>query len=144
MLNEERIILMTRTAAYEESEGKKNMIIAGYFRSDYIELNLMKSLFYSTVAFILVAAMAIYYQFEVLLQDIYKMDLLLYKDSILFVVVVEFLSQFNLFSIIPKRTHQVTLHFIPEQDCGHVEDNIFYILDCRYARKWIVGDNSLN
>ena len=59
MLNEERIILMTKTAAYEEHEGKKNMAIGGYFRSDYMELNIIKSLFFSTAAFILVAAMVI-------------------------------------------------------------------------------------
>ncbi|MBQ5673627.1 MAG: hypothetical protein IIV45_00835 [Lachnospiraceae bacterium] len=88
MLNEERIILMTKTAAYEEGDGKKNMAIAGYFRSDYIELNLIKSLFYSTIAFVLVAAMVIYYQFEVLLQDIYKMDLLQLGKNILFYYIV--------------------------------------------------------
>lgn len=88
MLNEDRIILMTRTAAYEECEGKKNMTIAGYFRSDYIELNLIKSMVYSTVAFILVAAMVIYYQFEVLLQDIYKIDLLQLGKNILFYYIV--------------------------------------------------------
>lgn len=88
MLNEERIILMTKTAAYEEGKGKRNMAIAGYFRSDYIELNIIKSLFYSTVAFLLVAAMVIYYQFEILLQDIYKMDLQQLGKNILFYYVV--------------------------------------------------------
>ena len=36
MLNEEKIILMTQMASYEENEGKKNMAIGRYFRSDYI------------------------------------------------------------------------------------------------------------
>lgn len=84
MLNEERIILMTKTAAYEEHQGKKNVAIGGYFRSDYIELNLIKSFFCATLAFVLIAAMVIYYQFEVLLQDIYKMDLVQLGRSILF------------------------------------------------------------
>ena len=34
MLNEEKIILMTQMASYEENEGKKNMAIGRYFRSD--------------------------------------------------------------------------------------------------------------
>lgn len=83
MLNEERIILMTKTAAYEEHEGKKNMAVDGYFRSDYMELNVIKSLLYSTLAFLLVVAMIIYYQVEVLLQDIYKMDLIQIGKNIL-------------------------------------------------------------
>ena len=36
MLNEEKVILMTQMASYEENEGKKNMAIGRYFRSDYI------------------------------------------------------------------------------------------------------------
>lgn len=83
MLNEERIKIMTRTAAYEENEGKKNMAIGSYFRSDYLELNIIKSLFCSTLAFVLTAAMVIYYKFEVILQDIYKVDLLQYGKEIL-------------------------------------------------------------
>ena len=36
MLNEERVILMTKLASYETNEGKKNVAIGNYFRSDYI------------------------------------------------------------------------------------------------------------
>lgn len=32
MLNQERIILMTKMASYEENEGKKNNLIMNYFR----------------------------------------------------------------------------------------------------------------
>ena len=35
MLNEEKIILMTQMASYEENEGKKNMAIGRYFRRLY-------------------------------------------------------------------------------------------------------------
>ena len=43
MLNEEKIILMTQMASYEENEGKKNMAIGRYFRSDYIAIQVLKS-----------------------------------------------------------------------------------------------------
>ncbi|MBO6016242.1 MAG: hypothetical protein J6P60_06650 [Lachnospiraceae bacterium] len=76
MLSEERIKLMTRTAAYEEHEGKRYMSIGKYFRSDYLELHVIKSLFYGTIAFVLVVAMTLYYQFETFLQNIYKMDMI--------------------------------------------------------------------
>ena len=42
MLNEEKIILMTQMASYEENEGKKNMAIGRYFRSDYIAIQVLK------------------------------------------------------------------------------------------------------
>lgn len=88
MLNEERIRLMTKTAAYEEHEGKKNMVIGSYFRSDYLEMNVIKSILCSTIAFILIAAMVLYYKFEVFLQDIYNMDLMQFGKSILIYYVV--------------------------------------------------------
>ena len=38
MLNEEKVILMTQMASYEENEGKKNIAIGRYFSSDYIAI----------------------------------------------------------------------------------------------------------
>lgn len=83
MLNEERIKIMTRTAAYEEHEGKKNMAIGAYFRADYLELHMIGSLFYGTLAFLVVAGMVLYYKFETILQDIYRIDLLQFGKGIL-------------------------------------------------------------
>ena len=76
MINEERVILMTKLASYEEHEGKRNMKIINYFRSDYIALQVLKSVFSATIAFALLFALYIFYDFEVIMQDIYKMDLI--------------------------------------------------------------------
>ena len=43
MLNEDRIILMTKLASYENGEGRKNVAIGNYFRSDYIGIQTAKS-----------------------------------------------------------------------------------------------------
>ena len=51
---------MTRMASYEEHEGKKDISIIHYFRGDYIG----------------------FHNFEELMQDIYKMDLLEFGKSI--------------------------------------------------------------
>ena len=64
MLNEERIILMTQMASYEANEGKKNVAIGSYFRSDYIGWQVLKSIISATIAFIVVFAMYIFYDFE--------------------------------------------------------------------------------
>ncbi len=76
MLNEERIKLMTRLASYEENEGKKNVSIGSYFRSDYISLQVLKSVISATIGFLLLCGVAVMYDFEVFMQDIYKEDLL--------------------------------------------------------------------
>ena len=69
MLNEDRIELMTKMAAYENRQGKKDMPINSYFRGDYISFQVLKS------AFALAVAMYILYDIEGFLTDFYKMDI---------------------------------------------------------------------
>ena len=83
MLNEERIILMTKLASYEENEGRKNAAIGSYFRSDYIGWQVLKSIISATIAFVVVFAMYIFYDFELFMQDIYKIDLVRFAQNIL-------------------------------------------------------------
>lgn len=83
MLNEERVILMTKMASYEEHEGRENMKIGKYFRGDYIAVQVLKSIFSVTVAFVLVLAMFVLYDFEVFMQDLYKMDLVSLAKALL-------------------------------------------------------------
>ncbi len=83
MLDEERVILMTRMAAYERKEGRQNIKIGNYFRSDYIAVQVLKSLFSVTVAFALVAALYVFYHFDTLLQEIYQMDLPAFARKVL-------------------------------------------------------------
>ncbi len=83
MLNEERIILMTKMASYEANEGKKNVAVGSYFRGDYVGWHVLKSIISATIAFVVVFGMYIYYDFEVFMMDIYKMDLIEFARRIL-------------------------------------------------------------
>lgn len=83
MLNEERIILMTKLASYESGEGKKNAAIGSYFRSDYIGMQVVKSVIYATIAFFIIFGLYILYDFEVFMAEIYKMDLFEFAKSVL-------------------------------------------------------------
>lgn len=83
MLNEQRIILMTKMASYEENEGKKNVSIGKYFRSDYIGLQVLKSVISATIAYAILFALFVFYDFEIFMQDIYKMDLISFARTVL-------------------------------------------------------------
>ena len=76
MLNEERIILMTKMASYEEHEGKQNIDIGNYFRSDYISLQIMKTVISATLTFAIVLGVFGFYHFETVMKEIYQVDLL--------------------------------------------------------------------
>ena len=83
MLNEERIILMTKMASYEEHKGKENVAIGKYFRCVYIGLQVLKFVFCATIANAIVFALFVFYDFELFMQDIYKMDLITFAQRVL-------------------------------------------------------------
>ena len=76
MINEEKVRLMTRLAAYEQGEGRKYNNISGYFRTDYISSHLLRSFIAGTFAFVAVIGVFLFYNFETIMEDIYNIDLL--------------------------------------------------------------------
>ena len=67
---------------------KKYMSIGSYFRSDYMGMQVIRSVICGTLAFFLLAGLYVYYHFETMMQDIYKMDLLLLGRRVLFYYIV--------------------------------------------------------
>lgn len=72
MVNENRVILMTKLASYEAREGKKYLAVGRYFRSDYISLQLLKSFISGTLAFCIMAGMAVLYDLEGFMKNFYQ------------------------------------------------------------------------
>ena len=96
MVNENKVILMTKLASYEAHEGKKYLAIGRYFRSDYITLQLLKAIFSGTMAFVIVIGIALLYDFDAFMKDLYKLDLLqMGKD-----LVVVYLISVGLYTLI--------------------------------------------
>ncbi|MBO5260889.1 MAG: hypothetical protein J6A82_01355 [Coprococcus sp.] len=74
MVNEEKVILMTKIAMYKESIGREDLDKGKYFQSDYVKLNCLKTIVSSTVLFIVVAASYIYYNLAELVEQLTEMD----------------------------------------------------------------------
>lgn len=75
MINEEKVILMTRASLYEEKEGKKKLKISRYFRHDYISVQLLLGWFFATLSFGLCVALWGVCNMEYLMENLHKMDL---------------------------------------------------------------------
>ena len=89
MINEERVKLMTRMAAYEQGELRKHKPVVGFFRSDYISLQLVKATISTTLAYAILVGLYLMYDFEVFMKDIYQMDLFQFiKTAIIFYLVM--------------------------------------------------------
>ena len=82
MINEQRLILMTRLASYEKREDKRNAKIGNYFRSDYIAIQILKAVISATLAFGIVFALYVLYDFETFMQDLYKIDLFAFVKNV--------------------------------------------------------------
>ncbi len=76
MLNEERVILMTRMTSFTQHEGKKDTEINQYFRSDYVGLQVLKSALCATVAYIILFISYMLLSFDKVMQSLYDMDLI--------------------------------------------------------------------
>mgnify|MGYP004451491859 CR=1 FL=1 len=76
MLNEEKVILMTRIAMYKESLGREDLEKGRYFQSDYVKLNCLKTIVSSTVLFIVVAVAYIYYNLASIVEQLTEIDYL--------------------------------------------------------------------
>lgn len=83
MLNEDRIKLMTKMAAYEEKEGKSDIPICKYFRIDYVSLNMVKTAISTTIAFVLMVGMWLLYRADYFMENISKIDLVALGEEIL-------------------------------------------------------------
>lgn len=88
MINEERVKLMTRMASYEAGEGKKNMNIGKYFRSDYISIQVLKSIISAIISFAICLALYLFYDFENFMGNIYAMDLVQFAKDVVVIFVV--------------------------------------------------------
>jgi hypothetical protein len=53
MLNNEKIILMTKLSLYEQKNQKKEIKSSRYFKSDYMSIKMLNSFVYITIAYLL-------------------------------------------------------------------------------------------
>lgn len=84
MLSEERIILMTRMASYEQGEGRENVKIGNYFRSDYIAVQVLKSIVCAILAFAIMFGVYMLCTFEEFMEKLYRIeDLLAFVKEVL-------------------------------------------------------------
>lgn len=76
MINEEKVILMTRIAMYQESLGREDLEKGKYFQSDYVKLNCLKTIVSSTLLFVVVVVAYGYYNLADLMKMLTDIDYL--------------------------------------------------------------------
>jgi len=74
MLNNRKIRIMTKLALYEEKDGKEDIKISKYYKTDYVRLQVLKSVVSATVGYVLILLMIGMYKAESIISDAVKLD----------------------------------------------------------------------
>jgi len=75
MLNNKKIKTMTKLALYEQSDGKEDLRISKYYKTDYVRLHVLKTAVSVTVGYILLLVMIGMYKAEYLIKNLVKLNL---------------------------------------------------------------------
>ncbi|MCR5737505.1 MAG: hypothetical protein K6G64_07635 [Eubacterium sp.] len=67
MLNNEKIILMTKLSLYEQKNQKSQISTSKYFKGDYVSLKMISSFLYITIAYMMGLAITVLYAADKLL-----------------------------------------------------------------------------
>lgn len=74
MLNNRKVRLMTRLAMYEQNEGKEDVRLSKYFQTDYVRLQVLKTIVAITFGYLLVLLILVVYHSEYLIRDAVILD----------------------------------------------------------------------
>lgn len=74
MLNDRKIRLMTKLALYEGKEGKQDIKLSKYYKTDYARLQMLKTGIAVTFAYVLILAMYVIYNLERFIEDAVIID----------------------------------------------------------------------
>jgi hypothetical protein len=74
MLNNNKIRLMTKLALYEDKEGKEDIRLSKYYKTDYVRYQVIKSIISATVGYALILVLVFLYKSEYLIRNAVILD----------------------------------------------------------------------
>ncbi len=74
MLNNKKIRIMTKLALYEQKEGKEDIKMSKYYKTDYVRLQVLKTVVSVTMGYILILLMIGMYRAEYIISKLVTFD----------------------------------------------------------------------
>ena len=74
MLNNRKIRLMTKLATYEAKEGKEDISLSKYYKTDYVRLQILKTILATTFGYLIILVMLGIYYSEKLIEEAVGLD----------------------------------------------------------------------
>lgn len=105
MLNEERVKLMTRMAAYEQKQGAEDFKISAYFRKDYAGWNVVWTLIWVSVGYVVLVALAAVTLLDKILEHLNLRDMFIMGAGVVIVYLLFLICYGIISSQLYKRRH---------------------------------------
>lgn len=83
MLNNKKIRLMTKLALYEQKEGKEDIVMSKYYKTDYVRLQVLKTVVSITVGYALILLMIGMYKAEYIISKAVTLNFVRIGQTIL-------------------------------------------------------------
>lgn len=74
MLNNRKIRVMTKLALFEQKEGKEDITMSKYYKTDYVRLNVLKTVVNVTIGYVLILLMIGMYKSEYIISKAVTLD----------------------------------------------------------------------
>ena len=74
MIDNRKVRIMTRMSIYEKNDGKEDLKLNKYFKSDYARLQVLKTLVSISFAYAIVVVLVVLYQLEYLIDNALVLD----------------------------------------------------------------------
>lgn len=74
MLDNNKIRLMTKLAIYEKKEGKEDIRLSKYFKTDYVRYQTIKSIICATIGYLLILLLIAVYKSEYIIRYAISLD----------------------------------------------------------------------
>jgi uncharacterized membrane protein len=74
MLNFKKIRLMTKLAVYEKKDGKEDIHLSKYYKTDYVRFQVLKSIITASIGYALIIALIAFYKIEYLIKNAVTLD----------------------------------------------------------------------
>ena len=74
MINIRKTLLMTKLALYETGEGREDIRLSKYYKTDYVRLQILKTVLAVTIGYILILLMVGLYKSEYLIAEAVNLD----------------------------------------------------------------------
>jgi hypothetical protein len=64
MINEDKVRIMTKCAIYEQGKGRRELPLAGFFKSDYVRFHILKTMVAVVFAYILIVGIVVLLSYD--------------------------------------------------------------------------------